>query len=153
MCSLLKSLTLGLGLMLGSQALAQDISHLEAEPQTPSGKFLTATEVKPILGATQSSWVAVREFQGQDLLYVTHLWSWRCGLAQMELSLNDGPYEIWPMPDCHAQDAAPGAILDGDGDPYRRFELGSVQSIGVRLVYDDLSTAEVHFDRAAVLMP
>ena len=144
---------LALSLLAGPAAVAQDTSGLVAEPQTPSGKFLTATEVKPILDATRASWIAVREFGGQDLLYVTHLWSWRCGLLQMEIAINDGPFEIWQMPECHAESASPAAILDGDGDPYRGFPLGSVDTVQVRLVYDDLSTAADRFERAAVLMP
>ena len=134
-------------------AEAQDTTGLTAEPQIVTGKFLTATEVKPVLNATQANWVAVREYDGQDLVYVTHLWAWRCGLLQMEVAINEGEYEIWDMPKCHADEGSPGAIKSGDGAPYHSFELGSVQNIKVRLVYDDLTTAEAAFERAAIMTP
>jgi hypothetical protein len=152
MNSLTPSIALAVAIYSGA-ADAQDTSGLTAEPQVAIGKFLTATEVKPILNATQSNWVAVREFNGQDLVYVTHLWAWRCGLAQMELAINEGDYEVWDMPECHADEGSPGAIKSGDGDPYRSFELGSVQTIKVRLVYDDLTTAEAAFERASIMTP
>ncbi|MFC6640566.1 hypothetical protein [Sulfitobacter profundi] len=69
-----------------------------AEDQTPTGRFTTAAEVKPILNATRGNWIAVREYDGQDLVYVTHLWSWRCGLAAMAIAVNDAPMQNWPMP-------------------------------------------------------
>ncbi|WP_246253353.1 hypothetical protein [Sulfitobacter maritimus] len=74
---------------------------LAAEDQTPSGRFTTAAEVKPILDVTRGSWVAVRDYNGQDYVYVTHLWSWRCGLAAMAISVNDQAMQNWPMPPCH----------------------------------------------------
>lgn len=126
---------------------------LVAEDQTPTGRFLTATEVKPILTATKANWIAVREWDGKDLVYVTHLWAWRCGLLRMEVAMNGGPAEIWDLPACHAESAQPGAILDGDGLPYREFGLGSVQQVTVTLTYDDLSTDSVTVERAEVLMP
>ena len=126
---------------------------LQAEPQTPSGKFTTATEVKPILDATKGNWVAVREFNGQDLLYVTHLWGWRCGLAAMAISVNDEPMQNWPLPPCHMQYATPNAILDDDGLPYLTLRLGSVQSITIQVVYDDLSMDAARFARGDVLIP
>ncbi|PRZ48429.1 hypothetical protein [Tritonibacter scottomollicae] len=149
---ILRSAALVLALGAGARALAQDTSGMVAEPQTITGKFLTATEVKPVLSATQGNWVSVREFNGQDLVYVTHLWAWRCGLAQMEVALNDAAYEIWQMPDCYTEGGSPGAIKSGDGEPYRAFELGSVERIKVRLVYDDLSTDEAEFQRADIIM-
>ncbi|MCE8518295.1 hypothetical protein KBY23_02475 [Ruegeria pomeroyi] len=127
--------------------------QLVAEPQVPSGKFTTATEVKPILNATRGNWVALRDYNGQDLLYVTHLWSWRCGLAQMSVSINGAAPEIWPLPPCHAETAAPNAIIDSDGLPFRSFPAGSVAQIDVELIYDDLSADSASFARAQVLMP
>lgn len=128
-------------------------SGLVAEEQVATGKFLTALEVKPILTATKGNWVAVRDYDGQDLVYVTHLWAWRCGLVQIEMAVNGGALEVWPMPDCHVETNAPGAITDGDGLPYRSFAAGSVQQLDVRITYDDLSVDTISVARKAVLMP
>ncbi|MBE1282555.1 MAG: hypothetical protein GJ676_04510 [Rhodobacteraceae bacterium] len=124
-----------------------------AEPQVPTGQFTTATEVKPILNVTKGNWVAVREFNGQDLLYVTHLWSWRCGLLEMRVGINGAEPEPWPMPACHTNQAAPNAVLPDDGLPYRTYALGSIQDVRVELVYDDLSEDAESFARAKVQMP
>jgi hypothetical protein len=125
----------------------------QAEPQVPTGKFTTATEVKPILGATKGNWVAVREFNGQDLIYVTHLWSWRCGLIEMRVGLNGAAPEIWPLPKCHDDQPAPNMILESDGLPYRSYSLNSINTIAVELVYDDLSEETANFNRKGVQIP
>ncbi|WP_028956002.1 hypothetical protein [Sulfitobacter sp. 20_GPM-1509m] len=124
-----------------------------AEEQVATGKFLTALEVKPILTATKGSWVAVRDYNGQDLVYVTHLWAWRCGLVQIEMAVNGGAFEVWPMPDCHVDSPTPGAITESDGLPYRSYAAGSVQQLDVRITYDDLSADMISVERKAVLMP
>ncbi|MFK7938269.1 MAG: hypothetical protein AB8B82_02740 [Roseovarius sp.] len=124
-----------------------------AEPQIPSGKFTTATEIKPILAATKGSWVALRDYDGQDYLYVTHLWAWRCGLHQMRYSINGGPMQVWPLPPCHENTNAPNAIIDSDGLPYTTFPAGSVKSISVELLLDDMSEDASSYVRTDVLMP
>ncbi|MEX3314891.1 hypothetical protein [Sulfitobacter sp. PS-8MA] len=126
---------------------------LAAEDQTPRGQFTTAGEVRPILSATRRSWIALRAYDGRDYLYVTHLWNWRCGLAAIAVSVNDGPMVNWTMPPCHTESATPNAILEGDPLPYVTFGLGSVQSVRVQLVYDDLSMESARFARGAVLIP
>lgn len=128
-------------------------SELRAEDQTPTGRFLTATEVKLILTATKANWIAIREWDGQDLVYVTQIWSWRCGLLRMEVALNDAPAEIWELPDCHDDTAQPAAILDSDGLPFRAFGLGEIRQVTVTLTYDDLTTDSATFERQDVLMP
>lgn len=125
----------------------------EAEEQTPTGKFTTATEVKPILSMTQANWVAVREYEGRDLLYVTHLLSWRCGMHRFTFSINDGPMIGWNMPPCLTDTAQPNAIRTEDGLPYETFPLGHIQSVEIEILYDDLSTERARFERKSVLMP
>jgi len=126
---------------------------LTAEPQTPTGQFTTATEVRPILEATRANWVAVREYDGRDLVYVTHLFSWRCGLYGLRISVNGGPAQDWPLPPCHTGTAQPNAITGDDGLPYWEFPLGHVQSLQLEILYDDLGTDSAQFERAQVLMP
>ncbi len=125
----------------------------EAELQTPTGKFTTATEVKPILEMTTANWVAVRDFNGQDLLYVTHIWSWRCGLLQMRYAVNDDEMQEWPLPPCHEGTNAPNAIIESDGLPYATFASGSIQQVRVELLFDDLTEASASFTRPEILMP
>ena len=126
---------------------------LVAEPQTPTGRFTTATEVKPILNATKSSWILVREYDGKDLMYVTHLWSWRCGLLEIRVGINGNEPEVWPMPECRLDQPSPAAILESDGLPFREFPLGSVALIEIALTYDDLSTDSAKFNRQGMLLP
>lgn len=126
---------------------------LTADPQTPTGTFTTAAEVKPILDATKGNWVALRDYEGQDLLYITHLWSWRCGLKAIAISINDEPMQNWPLPTCHNGTATPNAILPDDGLPYLTLRQGSVQRISIQVVYDDLSMDLAQFERSAVLLP
>jgi len=124
-----------------------------AEPQTPSGKFTTATEVKPILSMTKPQWIGVREYDGQDLLYVTQIMAWRCGLAGMRVAVNDADLADWPLPPCHIDSATPNALLPEDGLPYRAFPLGSINTVTVELIYDDLTTESGVFLRQNVLIP
>ncbi|UWQ48639.1 hypothetical protein K3720_11915 [Leisingera caerulea] len=126
---------------------------LAAEPQQATGRFTTATEVKPILSATRANWIHVREFNGQDLLYVTHLWSWRCGLAQVRLGVNGAAPEIWPLPKCHLDEGFPNMIKEEDGMPYRSYPLGSIQQIAVEVTFDDLTVESLAFGRDGQPLP
>ncbi len=155
------TVAIGQGVVIGGAPASPEPSFnmaavpggLVADPQTPAGKFTTAAEVKPILNATKANWVAVREFNGQDLVYITHLWSWRCGLKAIAISVNDEPMQNWPMPPCHEEFATPNAVLAEDGLPYLTMKLGGVQSVTVQIVYDDLSMDIARFDRGNVLIP
>lgn len=127
----------------------------EPEDQTPTGKFTTAGEVKPILGMTKANWVAVRNYEGQDLLYFTHLMSWRCGIWDVKYGINGAdPTEIFEMEPCYDDTATPNNMLMPDGQlPFLAFEENSIESISVELTYDDGTSDVASFERAAIQIP
>ena len=102
---------------------------------------------------TRANWVSVREFNGQDLVYVTQIWSWRCGLVEMKIGLNGEAPQVLPLPPCHEDQPTPNAILEGDGLPYVEAPARSVAQIEVHLTYDDLSTDSLRVDRAGRILP
>ena len=126
---------------------------LQAEPQEVLGKFTTATEIRPIMDVTRKQWIGVREYNGQDLVYVTHLWGWRCGMKAVALSVNGDALQDWPLPPCHMKYTTPNAILEEDGLPFKAFPLGSVTQVDVQIVYDDLSIDAQSYQRGDVLIP
>lgn len=136
-----------LGLAAGA---AWATSPRAPEEQVPTGKFLRAIEVRPILDATKGNWIAVREFQGQDLLYFTHLLSWRCGLFEIQFAVNDGEMLVFPMVPC--DENAPMTV-PADATIYLEYPLGSIETIDVQLLYDDNGTDRVRFERANVMTP
>lgn len=122
----------------------------QAEDQTVTGKFLTATEVRPILEATKGNWIAVREFNGRDLLYFTHLLAWRCGLFEVSFAINGGEMTAFEMPDC---DPANAMAVPPEAVVYLEYPLGSIDDVTVELLYDDLGRAQESFQRANVMTP
>lgn len=116
--------------------------------------FTTAAQVKPILNATKANWIAVREYDGNDLLYFTHIESWRCGLSGVRYGINkeeaDTDREMEP---CYEGEPAPNAFKLEGHLPFITLPLGSVEKVTIELLYDDGSTDTVTFERAKVLMP
>ncbi|SMO96009.1 hypothetical protein SAMN06265173_13114 [Thalassovita litoralis] len=124
-----------------------------AEDQTPTGKFTTAAEIKPILTATKGQWIAVREYDGQDIIYFTQLLSWRCGLSAIRYSVNGGPMQVYPMPPCHMDMAQPNVFLDDEAMPIMGLPPKSVQTVDVEVFLDDTSVDFVSYQRNQVLIP
>ena len=115
--------------------------------------FTTAAEVKPILTATQASWIAVRPYDGNDLLYFTNALAWRCALTEIRYGLNGAPAEtVLAMEPCYEAEAAPNALKMEDPPIYLTLPLSSVQTVSVVLVFDDGSELPADYLRAAVLM-
>lgn len=119
-------------------------------PVIVHGQMLDAAQIRPILNATKNSWVAVREWQGQDLVYFTHLLTWRCGLDKIQYSINTASADKnWDFVPCDEAAANPMA-LPSQQKIYGRFDLNSVQSITVKITYDDGEQDMVTFERATV---
>ncbi|MEQ9695458.1 hypothetical protein [Shimia sp. SDUM112013] len=136
-------------LMLGAVAgPARATEEFAAEDQTPTRKYLTATEVRPILERTKRVWIGVREYEGQDWLYFTHLVDWRCGLHQLRYAINDGPLTVFPLTACDPAD--PEAIPDDQGFSVT-YAPGGIETVTIDLLYDDLGTQTEVFTRADVL--
>ena len=112
----------------------------------------TAAEVKPIFAATKASWIAVREWEGQDLIYFTQIESWRCGVAEVRYAVNGGAEQVWAMDPCFTGTAQPNAV-SADRIPYTVLPLRSVQQVDVVVVFEDGSSDRAHYERASVLMP
>ena len=116
--------------------------------------FTTAAEVKPILQMTKASWVALREYDGNDLLYFTHLESWRCGLSQVRFSVNStAAARVWETEPCHEGTAQPNAMTLEGHLPYLVLPLGMASTVSVVVIYDDGTEDRADYDRAAILMP
>ena len=116
--------------------------------------FTTAAEIKPILDATRANWIAVREYDGKDLLYFTHLLSWRCGLSEIRYGLNGAaPDKIWAMEPCYDTEPQPNALKMESAEIYLTEPLSSIQTISISVTYDDGTEASAEFNRSAVRTP
>ena len=115
--------------------------------------FTSAAEVKPILTATKPSWIALREYDGQDLLYFTNLLAWRCGVSTVRYQINAGEPVDLAMEPCHQNSVQPNALLMETIQPYLTFPLASVETVTVEVTYDDDTADTATYDRKAVLMP
>lgn len=115
--------------------------------------FTTAAEVKPILTATKPNWVAVREYDGQDLLYFTNLLAWRCGVAAISYAVNGAADQSLTMEPCHEGTAQRNALLMDSVLPYVALPLGSLETLSVTVTFDDATTEVADYSRPAILMP
>lgn len=111
-----------------------------------------AQDAKQILGLTKANWVAVREYDGKDLLYFTNLLAWRCGVEKIRFSVNGERLSALEHEPCHEDEAAPNALYSEDILPYLTYPLGSVQSVTVEVSFPDGSEETGEYARGAVLI-
>ena len=111
-----------------------------------------AQDAKQILTMTKPNWIAVREYDGQDLLYFTNLLAWRCGVERIRFAVNGERLDRLEHEPCHEDEAAPNALYSEDILPYVAYPLGSVESVAVEVSYPDGSTDSAEYERAKVLI-
>ncbi|MET1411365.1 hypothetical protein ABVF61_03800 [Roseibium sp. HPY-6] len=110
-----------------------DIERAHAQAMPPE-------QIKQILDMTKASWVSFRDWQGQQLIYFTHLEAWKCGIDYVFYGLNGGPLDqMWELAECDPDN--PNAVLKDK--PYIELPAGSTQSISVQLIYPDGSKSPV----------
>ena len=113
----------------------------------------TADLVRPILQMTAPNWVALRKWEGQDLLYFTQLLPFRCGLEEIRYGLNGAEaterFNAEPCPP--EQDGRTFATIEAEAYlPYLAFAPDSIASVTVTIVYDDGEVETHSYDRAAI---
>ncbi len=137
------------------EASGDDIASRTPEPQIPTGKFTTAVEVKPILGMTKGNWVAVRNYNGQDLLYFSHLLAWRCGLWDVRYGINGAPADqVFPLEPCYDDLQTPNSIVDVETYLiYATLPPDSVETVYVEVTFDDGTTDFAQFNRNEIQIP
>lgn len=136
-------------------AVSMTVAAMAAATVALAQTYTTAAEVKPILTATKPSWIAVREFDGQDLLYFTNLLAWRCGVSSIAYGLNGAAAETpFAMEPCYEGEAVPNALKAEDNAfLFLTQPLGSIATVSLLVTYDDGSTDTADYERKTVLMP
>jgi hypothetical protein len=93
-----------------------------------------------ILDLTKGSWAYFRNYNGQQLVYFTHLEAYRCGIAAVRYSLNTDTLDmVWTLQPCDPK--KPHSITTDK--PYIALPLGTAKSITVQLTFNDGSKSRV----------
>ena len=93
-----------------------------------------------ILEMTKGNWAYFRDFNGRQLIYFTHLESYRCGIERVSYSLeSDALDREWKLQPCH-----PDRPNESTTDTlYIGFPPGTAGSIALQLTFKDGSKSAV----------
>lgn len=111
------------------------------------GMALPASAQSPLLGQekrvlnlTKTGWAHFREYNGQQLIYFTHLESYRCGIKAVHYSLNgDALDREWTLQPCDPRN--PHSITTDK--PYIVLPAGHAKSISVQVTFADGTKSEI----------
>lgn len=116
------------------------ISICVAVISTQSLHAIPPEQMKPILNMTKNSWVAFRDYNGKQLIYFTHLESYKCGITSVHYSINtDKLDKVWELEACNPKN--PLAVTKDN--IYLSLPLNTAKSIAVKLIFSDGSESEV----------
>ncbi|SIO03241.1 hypothetical protein [Vannielia litorea] len=120
----------------------------------PAENFTTAAEVRPILESIKDKWIAIRVEGDEDYVFFTPIVSWRCGVQAVQFGFNDEPpTRALEMPKCHTEFSNPNVMVDGDPTPLVTAPARSVETVTIRMMYDDGALSESVIPRKQVLIP
>ena len=121
------------------------------QPMAPADAQGLLGQEPRILGLTKGSWAYFRDYNGRQLIYFTHLETYRCGISQVRYSLNsDALDHEWKLQPCDPK--APNNITTDK--PYIALPLGTASSIAVQLTFNDGSKSHlVRIDSRNQLIP
>lgn len=106
----------------------------------PATAQMSDDQIKQILTLTRANWVAFRDWQGNQLIYFTHLEAWKCGIQAVHYGLDGAPVEtVWQLEECNPK--TPNQVTKER--PYLTLPANSVKSISVRLTFKDGTTSTV----------
>ncbi|MFN7003719.1 MAG: hypothetical protein ACK4NW_09850 [Roseinatronobacter sp.] len=109
--------------------------------------FTTQAEVQPILEMTRANWVGIGTAMGQDLLYFSHVLSWRCGLSEIRYAVNGGALQVLEMEPCYHEITSPNSIREL---PFVAHPLNSLESVIVELEFPDGQVISETYPRSAI---
>ena len=121
---------------------------------TPALSQMTEpAQARPILDMTKANWIGVRRWEGKDLLYFTHLETWRCALASIYFSVNDTAAEPYGLIPCKEGQGSPAPISATDHTPFVSFPLDSISTVTIEVIYKDGVTSVANYQRNAIELP
>lgn len=112
--------------------------------------FTTSAGVKPILELIRPQWVAIRPFDGKDHLYFTTLLVYRCGIEKISFAYNGGSFQSLDHEPCYLGEANPSALKVETHLPYVVAPLDGLQSVDIRLEFDDGSVMTQNYGRSEI---
>lgn len=108
--------------------------------------------ITPILEVTRGNWVALRAWEGAELLYFTHIEGWRCAVNSVTYSINGAAHVPWQLAPCQVGTPVPNALPDTHL-PYIRLSAGEVRDVSVVIEMKDGKRLDARFERAAIFIP
>ena len=102
----------------------------------------TAQQIRTMLDATTKNWVAFRNYDGSQLIYLTQLVTMKCGLKEVRFSLNSPALDhTFELPECNWQ--VPFNV-GSDTIPYLSMPLNTAQTISVQVTYADGEKSRIY---------
>ncbi|MEM1045342.1 MAG: hypothetical protein AAGL24_04280 [Pseudomonadota bacterium] len=132
----------GFRAILGSLCLFAGLLSASADRTRAEDGPIPLGLVKQALNATSGNWVAFRNYNGRQWVYLTQVLTWKCGLKEVRYAINSSALtERWPLPACNPQNPY---ALDPEADHiYTYFAPGSVSFVSVQIVFADGTETDI----------